>query len=301
MLDSGPPGRMRGDPSSPTPTAPSSPDAARSASAPCLALWAWRPRLAAAARMRSATWSRRWRSRAAGAPSRWSPAPSSSSPTCCAPRSPAPRRRPPTRGRARELRAEGLAIARRLELGGLLARHGSDGERDGLVAEAAVASALAPTAFYRRGDIWTIGQPGREIQLRDAKGLAHVARLLGAPHVEFHALDLVGGVTSERGREAAAVAVGAGIEVRARGESDAGPALDNQRRRPTAPASASCRRRSTRPSPSTIPSAPPARARSSSSSRASSPARSACTAATARPARTPSGRGSTSRAPSARP
>ncbi len=141
--------------------------------------------------------------------------------------------------RALELRAEALAIARRLELGGLLARHGSDGEwergandadgarRAGLAAGAA-AAALAPTAFYRRGDIWTIGQSGREIQLRDAKGLAHVARLLGAPHVEFHALDLVGGVTAERGRAAAAVAIGAGIELRARGDSDAGPALDNQ-------------------------------------------------------------------------
>jgi len=146
----------------------------------------------------------------------------------------------PDHARAQELRADGLAIARRLELGGLLAHHGSDGEcereandadgarRAGLAAEAAAGSALAPTAFYRRGDIWTIGRPGREIQLRDAKGLAHVARLLGAPHVEFHALDLVGGATAERGREAAAVAVGAGLEVRARGESDAGPALDNQ-------------------------------------------------------------------------
>jgi hypothetical protein len=93
---------------------------------------------------------------------------------------------------------------------------------------AARAATLVPAVFYRRGDIWTIGQPGREIQLRDAKGLAHVARLLGAPHVEFHALDLVGGVTTDPGRATAAVAVGAGIEVRARGEGDAGPALDSQ-------------------------------------------------------------------------
>ena len=55
-----------------------------------------------------------------------------------------------------------------------------------------------------------------------------MARLLGAPHVEFHALDLVGGAGSGRGEATAAVAVGAGIEVRARGEGDAGPALDNQ-------------------------------------------------------------------------
>ncbi len=151
--------------------------------------------------------------------------------------------------RAREERAEGLAIARRLQLGGLLARFGGDDEApadgadgangaDGAVmagvagaaGAAGAADAQASAAFYRRGDIWTIGPPGREIQLRDAKGLAHIARLLGAPHVEFHALDLVGGVTADRGHATAtaAVAVGAGIEVRARGEGDAGPALDSQ-------------------------------------------------------------------------
>ena len=58
--------------------------------------------------------------------------------------------------------------------------------------------ASARSAFYRRGDIWTIGPPGSQIQLRDAKGLAHVARLLAAPHVEFHALDLVGGASAAR-------------------------------------------------------------------------------------------------------
>ena len=127
--------------------------------------------------------------------------------------------------RAYELRAEALAIARRLELGDLLARYGdvadAAGAGDGalgagaeaaaaLVSEEAVASALAPSAFYRRGDIWTIGPPGRQIQLRDAKGLAHVARLLAAPHVEFHALDLVGGAGSGRGAATAAVAVARG-------------------------------------------------------------------------------------------
>lgn len=146
--------------------------------------------------------------------------------------------------RARDLRAEALAIARRLELGGLLARHGAEveavDETDGRRADEedpgslggghgdGVASALAPLAFYRRGDIWTIGPPNRPIQLRHAKGLAHVARLLGAPHVEFHALDLVGGAASGRGDANAAIAAGAGLEVRARGAGDAGPVLDNQ-------------------------------------------------------------------------
>ena len=141
--------------------------------------------------------------------------------------------------RARDLRDDALATAQRLELGGLLARlgagsSGADAAAGGLAGspgasgtDSELAHALSPVAFYRRGDIWTIGPSGREIQLRDAKGLAHVARLLAVPHVEFHAMDLVGGATSERGA-AAAIAIGAGIEVRARGEGDAGPALDGQ-------------------------------------------------------------------------
>ena len=51
-------------------------------------------------------------------------------------------------------------------------------------------------------------------------------RLLAAPHVEFHALDLVGG-QHERGASVA-VAVASGMEVRGRGEGDAGPMLDVQ-------------------------------------------------------------------------
>lgn len=147
--------------------------------------------------------------------------------------------------RSRELRAEGLAAARRLELAGLEQRWGASAEPAGAVvapapdvlastpvhAAGAALSGFGPSAFYRRGEIWTIGPPGKQIQLRDAKGLTHIARLLAAPHVEFHALDLVGGASpGDRGAAAAAaaLAVGAGIEVRARGGGDAGPVLDNQ-------------------------------------------------------------------------
>jgi hypothetical protein len=140
--------------------------------------------------------------------------------------------------RARELRADGLAAARRLELVGLEQRWGPQAgaaaaPEPGVVPTApavvagAAASGFGPSAFYRRGDIWTIGPPGHQIQLRDAKGLTHIARLLGAPHVEFHALDLVGGAGAGDGG-AAAAAAGAGIELRARGDSDAGPVLDSQ-------------------------------------------------------------------------
>ena len=145
--------------------------------------------------------------------------------------------------RARQLRAEGLAIARRLELGGLLARYGDRatpprvGWRGGrgraraaapTTARAARRRAGAASAFYRRGDIWTIGRPGREIQLRDAKGLAHIARLLAAPHVEFHALDLVGGVTAERGQRRRRSPSARASRCARAARATPGPALDNQ-------------------------------------------------------------------------
>jgi tetratricopeptide (TPR) repeat protein len=135
--------------------------------------------------------------------------------------------------RARTLREQGLEAARRLELHGLLARWdpGTQPATPPSAAEADDAPApapatLGPVACYRRGDIWTIGPPGARIQLRHAKGLTHIVRLLAAPHVEFHALDLVAG-TQERGTSAAA-ALASGMEIRGRGSSDAGPVLDGQ-------------------------------------------------------------------------
>ena len=131
----------------------------------------------------------------------------------------------------RALRHSGLATARRLELGGLLGRWAPADDTGGAAADGAAtrragangagaaalaadvaASPDAALAFYRRGDVWTIGIPGRQIQLRDAKGLSHIARLLAAPQVELHALDLVVGVSSaERGRPgAAALTIDAG-------------------------------------------------------------------------------------------
>ncbi len=139
--------------------------------------------------------------------------------------------------RARELRAQGLEAARRLGLGGLAERL-----EDGAAALPAVAELAEPVgervvapapepasrshAFYRSGDIWTIGPPESPIQLRHAKGLTHIVRLLAAPHVEFHALDLVAG-SHDRG-SSASLAIASGMEVRGRGAGDAGPVLDGQ-------------------------------------------------------------------------
>ena len=134
--------------------------------------------------------------------------------------------------RAQALREEGLATSRRLELGGLLERWAGDEPGNRLAADpAAPPIALAEPdagawAFYRRGDIWTIGPRGSQVQLRHAKGLTHVARLLAAPRVEFHAIDLVAG-PPDRG-ESAAAAFEAGMEVRPRGGGDAGPLLDSE-------------------------------------------------------------------------
>ncbi|HVF79906.1 MAG TPA: AAA family ATPase [Solirubrobacteraceae bacterium] len=149
--------------------------------------------------------------------------------------------------RLRELRAEAMESARRLELVGLEERWGAEGSvsvtrhaggvaapAPGVVATSPVvvagvaASAFGPMAFYRRGDIWTIGPTGSQIHLRDAKGLAHVARLLAAPHVEFHALDLVGFASPQRAEGAAAAVIDTGMQIRPRGENDAGPVLDSQ-------------------------------------------------------------------------
>ncbi len=131
--------------------------------------------------------------------------------------------------RGRTMRREALAAAEHLGLGGLLSRYSQDGEIEVAGPEPAVSAIVsgpATWAFYRRGDIWTIGPPDGQVQLRHAKGLSHIARLLAAPRVEFHALDLVAG-PQDRGASVG-IAVAAGIEVRPRGEGDAGPVLDNQ-------------------------------------------------------------------------
>lgn len=107
--------------------------------------------------------------------------------------------------RAAALRGDALAVAQRLGLAALASR------LEGLAGDAAGIASVAATpppqraAFYRRGDIWTIASGACTFQLKDAKGLRHLARLLATPRVEIHALDLVGG---------------------SGGGGDAGPALD---------------------------------------------------------------------------
>ena len=135
--------------------------------------------------------------------------------------------------RAGLLRSQGMQTLRRLELRGLIERWESGEDAPARPVSSPPPSALSPAmrpvagpaAFYRRGDIWTIGALDRPVQLRHSKGLGHIARLLASPHVEFHALDLVAGA-HDRGANAGA-AVGSGLDAR-RGAGSAGPALDAQ-------------------------------------------------------------------------
>src|SRR5208283_1865959 len=46
----------------------------------------------------------------------------------------------------------------------------------------------------KEGEYWTIGYGGKSFRLKDSKGLGYIAHLLRHPSVEFHVLDLAGGI-----------------------------------------------------------------------------------------------------------
>jgi hypothetical protein len=61
-------------------------------------------------------------------------------------------------------------------------------------------STSAPTdgnVFRRDGDLWAIAYDGKRVQLRDAKGLRYLARLLAEPGREIHVNDLAAEATGE--------------------------------------------------------------------------------------------------------
>jgi tetratricopeptide (TPR) repeat protein len=82
----------------------------------------------------------------------------------------------------------------------------------GLPAEPPAAPADSPpgAVFRREGEYWTIAYRGPAARLRHTAGLGHLARLLGNPGKELHALDL------------------AGDAARGERDGDAGPVLDDQ-------------------------------------------------------------------------
>ncbi len=52
--------------------------------------------------------------------------------------------------------------------------------------------------FRKEGEYWTIGYGTRAFRLKETRGLVYLAHLLRHPTTEFHVLDLVGGIASQR-------------------------------------------------------------------------------------------------------
>ena len=52
--------------------------------------------------------------------------------------------------------------------------------------------------FRKEGEYWTVGYGAKSFRLKDTKGLGYLAHLLRHPAVEFHVLDLVGGIAGNR-------------------------------------------------------------------------------------------------------
>src|ERR1700739_2218303 len=52
--------------------------------------------------------------------------------------------------------------------------------------------------FHKEGEYWVVGYGGNSFRLKDTKGFGYLAHLLRHPATEFHVLDLVGGIASQR-------------------------------------------------------------------------------------------------------
>jgi AAA ATPase domain len=91
--------------------------------------------------------------------------------------------------------------------------------------------------FRKEGEYWTVGYGGNSFRLKDTKGLGYLAHLLRHPATEFHVLDLVSGIASQREEDETSQSVQglprgdgdlekAGIHITSLG--DAGEMLDEQ-------------------------------------------------------------------------
>ena len=91
--------------------------------------------------------------------------------------------------------------------------------------------------FRKAAGFWTVGYGESTSRLKDTRGLGYIAHLLRHPHAEFHALDLLGGITGQREEEESnQITQGlperhedlekAGIRIS--GATDAGEMLDEQ-------------------------------------------------------------------------
>src|SRR6267143_4645042 len=52
--------------------------------------------------------------------------------------------------------------------------------------------------FRKEGEYWTVGYGGNAFRLKDSRGLGYLAHLLRHPAIEFHVLDLFGGIAGQR-------------------------------------------------------------------------------------------------------
>jgi tetratricopeptide (TPR) repeat protein len=98
-------------------------------------------------------------------------------------------------------------------------------------------STMQKGIFRKEGEFWTVGYGGDAFRLKDTKGLGYIVHLLRHPTVEFHVLDLFGGIASQREDDESSHSVQglprgaedldkAGIHVT--GLGDAGEMLDDQ-------------------------------------------------------------------------
>ena len=58
--------------------------------------------------------------------------------------------------------------------------------------------AVAKGVFRKEGEYWAVGYGGKPFRLKYSKGLRYLAHLLRHPGVEFHVLDLAGGIAGQR-------------------------------------------------------------------------------------------------------
>src|SRR5271168_4475548 len=55
--------------------------------------------------------------------------------------------------------------------------------------------------FRKEGEYWTVGYAGKTLRMKDSKGLGYLSHLMRHPGIEFHVLDMAGGIASRREEE----------------------------------------------------------------------------------------------------
>lgn len=102
------------------------------------------------------------------------------------------RGRPGDHERADELWQAALATADQLAMPGLRQRCRAARPDANIIAPLAVAAEPEPISIAREGDLWLARGLGYTTRVRDSRGIQMLARLVGEPGRELHALDLAG-------------------------------------------------------------------------------------------------------------